>query len=426
MSFTRTLFGPQPRRTVQTVFTPRSKDVNTEMYVERPELEKALHRSVTSHMHTFLFGESGNGKSWLYKHVLKKSNISYVSINCGNVSRLKSITNEILNACFSVGHSEKISYEEEKEASVKAVVAEGRLQHTGKFNIHQDESLLRSFKAINEREDGRLSVIVIDNLEFIFDKPELLEELCSIILLLDDERYGKYNIKFLIVGIPNGVLEFFSKISNIESVSNRISELPKVSGLGQNQVLEIVKRGFVEQLGITLSPAEIGKISKHIFDITLGVAQRVHEYCTHLGHKIEDSNWKFQPDSLEKADQKWLIQGLRASYAVIESHMNSKETAVGRRNQVIFAIGQTRSHQFSVSDVEDIIKREFPETIPETNMGIGAILSELTKSDKPLVQKVGKITAYSIKDPRYIMCIRLVLYKNKDGGRIEKKHFARS
>lgn len=42
------------------------------MYVNRPDLEKQLIRSLRKNIHTFLFGESGNGKSWLFQNVLNK------------------------------------------------------------------------------------------------------------------------------------------------------------------------------------------------------------------------------------------------------------------------------------------------------------------------------------------------------------------
>ena len=49
-----------------------------------------------------------------------------------------------------------------------------------------------------------------------------MDELANIILLLDDERYSIYKVYFLLVGTPNGVLQYFRKTKNTESVSNRI------------------------------------------------------------------------------------------------------------------------------------------------------------------------------------------------------------
>lgn len=49
------------------VFTPRSPEVNSEMYIARPDLEKALKNALRSSLHVIIHGESGTGKSWLYK-----------------------------------------------------------------------------------------------------------------------------------------------------------------------------------------------------------------------------------------------------------------------------------------------------------------------------------------------------------------------
>lgn len=226
----------------------------------------------------------------------------------------------------------------------------------------------------------------------------------------------------MIVGVPNGVLEFFSKVLNLESVSNRIEELPKVGGFESVEVVRFIEKGFKAKLKVQMSLADISRVSKHVHNITLGIAQRIHEYCVALGHLIEDTGWKFSVSLLKEADINWLKQGLRSSYTVIESHMNSKETTVGRRNQVIFAIGKISRHQIYSYDIEEEIHKEFPTTVPETNMGIPAILSELCKSDKPLLQKSDSSNAFIVKDPRYVMCIRVMLFKDND-GRVQKRGF---
>lgn len=48
---------------IQEVFTPRSSAINSQMYVDRPKLEKSLSRAFARNFHTLLYGESGNGKS---------------------------------------------------------------------------------------------------------------------------------------------------------------------------------------------------------------------------------------------------------------------------------------------------------------------------------------------------------------------------
>lgn len=47
------------RRKVNEVFTPRRSEVNNDMYIDRPDIEKKLLRAATGTTHGWLFGESG-------------------------------------------------------------------------------------------------------------------------------------------------------------------------------------------------------------------------------------------------------------------------------------------------------------------------------------------------------------------------------
>jgi ABC-type Mn2+/Zn2+ transport system ATPase subunit len=85
------------------------------MYVDRPAHEKDLSRALKRDSHTLVFGESGNGKSWLYKKVLETESINYVVANCANASRIGSITQEICNAIISPGTVKKLGYSEERQ-----------------------------------------------------------------------------------------------------------------------------------------------------------------------------------------------------------------------------------------------------------------------------------------------------------------------
>lgn len=405
------------------MFTPRQGEVNTKMYVDRPLHEKSLARALKRNSHTLLFGDSGNGKSWLYKKVMKENGIPYVVANCANASRLKSITQEICNCLIEPGTVTKLGFSEEKAAEVSAYFAKGGLKHSGNYDVSQEEPLLKAFKMFSETTSDR-KIIVLDNLESIFNSKELMDELADIVILLDDDRYASCNINILIVGVPNGVLQYFSETKNLESVSNRIQEVEKVASLDSGQVMEIIKKGF-DQLSIKITGQTLIDLSDHVWDVTLGIAQRVHEYCECLAYEIEDNEWKFDKTLLQKADLSWLKQGLRQSYHVIETHLNSRETSVARRNQVIYCIAKIRQHQFDSNDIDALIRKEFPTTIPETNMGIGSILGELAKGDSPLLNRNDRNNSYSVRDPRYLMCIRVALYKDQVSERVVKKQFSR-
>ena len=122
------------RKSITEVFTPRQSGVNDDMYVERPRHEKALKRAINRNSHSLVFGESGNGKSWLYKKVLSENLIPHVIANCANASRLKSITQEICNCIIEPGTVNKLGFNEEKAAEINAYFAKGGLKHNGNYD----------------------------------------------------------------------------------------------------------------------------------------------------------------------------------------------------------------------------------------------------------------------------------------------------
>jgi hypothetical protein len=250
-----------------------------------------------------------------------------------------------------------------------------------------------------------------------------MDELADIIILLDDSRFAKLKVKILIVGTPIGVLDYFSKTKNLEAVSNRIEEIPKVGSLTEAMVRTLASRGFNDQLRFGLEKIELDAIADRVHHVTLGVAQRIHEYCAKLAKLISDNRDRFESELLKKADRDWLVVGLRQSYAVVESHLNSKRTAVGRRNQVIYCIGHLQLHQFDSNDIRDRIQETFPDTAAKNHMGIGTILGDLASGESALLSKNPTTNEYRILDPRYLMCIRVMLWLDPDTQTVQKGNF---
>ncbi|WBS00698.1 ATP-binding protein [Pseudoduganella sp. SL102] len=387
------------RKAISDVFTPRNSEINEAMYVQRPALERELSRSLTKNTHTLIFGESGNGKSWLYKKVLSQLGIPYIVANCANAARKDSLTEEICDSIYEYCTGGA----------------------AGSRDLVESEVLLSAFREFRKNSDLK-KIIVLDNLESIFSKPALMEELANVVILLDDVKYAQNNVNFLIVGVPNGVLDYYTKTDHLDSVANRIEELTKISGLTAGQVAEFISRGFA-QLGVSLEESQRNRISAHTYRVTLGIPQRVHEYCEALAYKIEDNSWLYHEDLLPGADQDWLMKGLRKSYSVIQFHLNSRDTTVARRNQVLYVVGKLTRAQFDSGVIDDLIRREFPDTVPQTNMGIGTILGELSTGDNPVLCRTEKGKDYYVKDPRYIMCIRMMLYKDPAINKVGKRNF---
>lgn len=407
------------------VFTPRRAEVNPAMYIHRPSYEKALRRSVQGSLHTIVSGESGSGKSWLYKKVAKDENWEIFTGNFANAARVSSVSTEIVNALVPAGSREWTEITESIDAKVKAIVAEGGGKADRKYVVKTSEEIEAAFSSGRSQAGKRQAVLVLDNLEAIFRDPSLMAELGNIVLLLDDERYAKHKIKLVLVGVPADILDYYQQIENLEPVGNRIEEIPHVQSLSKEQVSMLVSRGFNGLLGADVSISDLEVWNEHIYYATLGIAQRVHEYCEKLAYVLEDSGWEIPVDALKKADIAFMRSSVYQAYAVIDKCMNERETKAGRRNQVLYSLGKITTTTFDYSDVERRVRKDFPESTRDVTLGVSQILSELSTSQRPLLMRTSKGNAYRFVDPKYLMCLRLMLHKSKKDETVSKRRLKR-
>jgi archaellum biogenesis ATPase FlaH len=406
------------RHAVNEVFTPRRTDVNREIYVDRVELEKELGRTLAGSLHTIIFGESGSGKSWLYKKVLADMRAKIATANCANALRFHSLTEEIRHVVISESPKRLAEVAEETTAGVKVVVAEAGLKSTRKYQFGEGDPLLDCFRILREKAGKEIAVLVIDNLELIFSSEELMNELASIITLLDDSRYAEYKVKLLIVGVPSGVKDYLSKTQ--ASVANRISEISEVSSLSEQEVGSLVDKGFVNLLKIKIDPAVLRLWQKHVFEVTMGFAQHVQEYCEQLGYIVEDAGWEGNATQLRPADMAWLKKGLSQASGIIAGLMNERETKVGRRNQILFVLGKVKKRVFHVAEVEGLVRENFPTSTAETTLAVGQILSELSSGENSIIKRSAKGPTYEFKDARFAMALRVLLEKDATREKVSK------
>jgi len=413
------------RKKIKEVFTPRSAEVNDAMYIPRPHHQKELKRAVEGSMHAVLCGESGSGKSWLQRHVAQREGWKTYYANAGNAARCKSLTATIADSVFDESDREWVEYTQNMGGEIGAFGIGGSAETGRKYEVKSRELLLRVFEAAKSKAGGDLPVIVIDNLEAIFKKQDLMEELGNIILLLDDPDYAKYGVKLLIVGVPAEVVEYFQQIDNLETVANRLKEVPSVIGMNWGQIENFVRKGFNDQLKAGLTVDQVALVAKHVENVTLGIAQRMHEYCEILAFNIEDSEWKFDIGLLENADRKYLNSCLKQAYAVVDASMNERKTRAGRRNQVLYALSKTQNSEFDANEIEAIVRSEFPDSTSGVKLAVGQILAELSSGTTSLLKRASKAANYRFSDPRYLMCMRVVLGKSATGEKVLKATWRR-
>lgn len=411
------------------VFTPRSHSINKYSYVERKSYLKSLEEGFKGSKHMFLHGDSGTGKSWLYKDFLKKNKILHLTANLSNASRLGSINQEFENT---------VNRELKKQETGYSITNEGVLHTEGglsgwwtgvvlkaktvfKRNKQTSYKLLAKepFEAcleyLRKKSKKKRAVLVFENFESILKKDELLEELGNIILLLDDERYGQYDIKILIVGTPSDIMYFFSNFPSNGPLSNRIEELTEVSRMTQNETEDLFDHGF-KSLNYQVNDRD--KIISHLNWVTDRIPQRVQEYCLILAREGE-SEKQISSDLLNNCDKKWINESLSQTYTAVENVMNSRETSIGRRNQTLFCLSLLEKNEIRINEIDELIRKEFPTKTEGKSINPSAILTEISKAETPIIKRNPKGDAYYFTDPKFRMCLRATLVK--EGENILKK-----
>lgn len=412
------------------IFTPRSPTVNESIYIHRPSLENDLKRAIHGTKNILIHGESGCGKSWLYKKVLNEEGLLFEIVNLANAVRSHhSISEEIQIILNRLHPNEKIGYSEEMEAQANAVVAQGKLSHTNDYVINRDEPLEAMFKHLNKKSHEEGAFLVFDNLESIFTDTNMMEELGSMITLLDDDYYSSFNIKLIIVGVPSGVLEYYRNLKNLQTVSNRLVEIPQVAGLSDTQVNDFIKISFIDELSINFKDENtLKKYESHIFWVTNGIPQRLHEYCLELSYLCQNNGWFATEDLLIKADKKYLANSLLKNYSAIEGTMNSYDTKIQRRNQVLYCLGQLNNLSFKTPEIECLLRKCF-NINNSTNINISQSLSEISGySDSP-IKKISNRNgsngdSWQITDSLFLLCLRVMLKKDEN-DKIEKIDYSK-
>lgn len=408
----KVLFRPKPEE----VFTPRAPNVHEKMYVDRSELEGRLAELIQGSKHIIIHGESGNGKSWLYKRVLSDKKTPYSVVNLANAVRFGTVDAAIKDKINKSSGSEQrlaeIVHNHNGGAKPFGVGAEYTCQRV--FEIVDRDPLEALMGWVRHSGGRRPGLLVFDNFESIVSDEKLVKELANILTLLDDADYAKFNVKICIVGVPSNTREYLTSQSSIQTISNRISELPEVARLTSLQAKTLLSRGF----GIL----GIGDVDDCHLESILWTTDRIAQHVQELGLEVSRAalvnNGSVNDSVLTQARKSWFEESISSVRQIVDANLNARETKAGRRNQVIFAIGCVKTEDFRYSDVEAMVRNEFPGSTAGVELNIIQRLGELENSKHPIIKRVPKGDAYRVINPKVKIAIRVMLRKN--GGKVEK------
>ena len=214
------------------VFVPRSPKIVDDVYIPRRKLEAQLTRAIEGTKNVLMKGQSGCGKSWLYKKVFKDEKIKFLVVDLSDASiQGSSIEKAIENALnIHIGKTfVEEGYKEIKSAGASVAVANSKLQTEHEYK-KAETVIERTYKYLSVL-GSKKSVLVLDNLEHISDSDKLLSELNALLMKVDNLDLSKYDVQILVVGTPIGVEKFYRNVKNMDTISNRIEEIEEIKGL---------------------------------------------------------------------------------------------------------------------------------------------------------------------------------------------------
>lgn len=400
------LFSNRPRP--NQVFTPRSHDLNQWTYAERPILEKRIRRGLAGHKYLILHGESGNGKTWLYKSVLQAEGLPYQVINLAKMHTEGSLNAILAAKAGELGAEHVVGQKKEFDASIRPMGMGEGFKETLEYKSYPSTALEVLASEMHMQSRGENSVVVLDNFEQIIENDKFVREVASLIISADDEFVARNKIKIMIVGTPSNIRDMISKVSNANTISNRVVEVPEVARLELGEARHIMAQGFETHLDFTML-VDKNSLYRNIAHKTDRIAQHVQELCLKIAQNAEDNQGVITDKIVQDAEKEWIEETLSADLTVVENHMNAQRTAFGRKNQVLYCLGRIDAEDFNSHDVDNELRKLFPVD-DGLNLNIPQILAKFAQTDTPLIRKVkGRGAGYRFCSPKSRIVIRTKL-----------------
>ena len=222
------------------VFTPRARDISQRTYVDRPKLESRLKDALGGQKYVIIHGESGNGKTWLYKKVLKQLRIPFHVVSLGNASSAGSLEALFEQKLGEIGHQLATGKKTELEGGAKPLGIGVTFKESTEYKSWAPSAFARLLQEISFTANGGKGVLVLDNFEQIVDNEKLVKDISGLIISADEQSIADYNVKVLIVGTPNNIRHMISKLSNAYTISNRLVEVPEVARMEATEAFSVM------------------------------------------------------------------------------------------------------------------------------------------------------------------------------------------
>jgi len=390
------------------------------MYVERPYLEEALNNALKDTRNIIIHGESGCGKSWLFKKVFAAQSVPYMTVNMANASRLGGV-NQAFEDRFNKFQKEVIEGKQKsKEGQLDFVLIKGGATELAEIKKLSKEPFELCLEFLQRSTRAKRKYIVVENMERILNDEKSIDDISNLITLVDDEDYAEYGVRILIVGVPHDVQKYFTLSKFGQTIANRLVEIPEVARLPKQAAEWVFEKGFNL---LQLKHHDRNDLKKMLW-LTDFIPQHIHEFGLSVAQQVYPEK-EISNIDVERALGTWIQSSFTQMYAHVESKMNSRQTRAGRRDQTIYSLATIDNNDFKTNDVERVIRQHFPRSTDGVSLNIAQILAELADGSQPLIRKTPKGDAYRFVNPKIKICARAMLNKNKS-ERVVKKPIDRT
>lgn len=286
---------------------------------------------------------------------------------------------------------------------------------TGSVNkIDREEIIETCYAKLQQNAGGKYTYIVLDNLERISDKNQIKNEIVTLIQLLEDAELSKYKVRYLLVGIPSSLKEFFQEIEYFQPIATRIAEISKLNGFSNKELYMFINQTYIEKLHFNLNKTQLEEIQKYTMLITSGMPLRVQQYLLLLAELIIESQKVYSKHLLVKSAEKLLKAHYSEIEILAEQFFIPPTNKFSRPNQLMFLLGKLGNDNiFTVDSLLALFNQFFPLTTKHKDLRISRYLTPLTSSDTPLVAKIDK-TKFRLIDSNVKIWINSKLYIEVD------------
>lgn len=377
------IFGPK-HKSPEDVFTPRSSEVNPVMYINRPELEASLLRAMRTGYHVVIYGDSGCGKSWLYKKVFSDNRVYWSTLDFSASENADDVDLQILElvASFQEWQEEETQTETDTRFAPGGVGAGSKRRKVmRKVSTSPLSQLLHHIRRVAGR---KRAFLVLENIEHVLDKPEVLRQIQNMLLALDDPAIASHSVRLCLVGVPAEIKEVLTAGNKYQTISNRVAEIPEVSRLPSEAVGLLVQRGLEQELDFTIE-ARVYCISQIAF-ISDRVPQYVHDICLHTALLAEDNALTVTPRIIKSAFEHWVETNARQAYEFIHECLVGSGPMSQAVARVVYSIACCDQRRFQAQEIEGLVRENFPRSTNGKRVQVLKALRKLSDGDSRLLK----------------------------------------